>query len=204
MKLFSTFLISAALATTAYSGAASAATEGELINASGVNDSFATAQGLGILAPNGSLSVTGNLEYSATSGFSSSFALIPGSSNDYYTFNVAAQGLVSFSVATPEGTVINSSCCSNQDPMFAVYNAGGTFLFGHDDIDVDTNKNAFASSDLGIGQYYVRVTDAHVSGWPYTLTINQTAAAVPEPETYAMMLAGLGAMGWISRRRRSA
>ncbi|MBI1989245.1 MAG: PEP-CTERM sorting domain-containing protein, partial [Betaproteobacteria bacterium] len=27
-------------------------------------------------------------------------------------------------------------------------------------------------------------------------------AAIPEPETYAMMLAGLGLMGFVARRRR--
>jgi hypothetical protein len=30
------------------------------------------------------------------------------------------------------------------------------------------------------------------------------AAVVPEPETYAMLLAGLGAVGWVARRRRKA
>ena len=29
-------------------------------------------------------------------------------------------------------------------------------------------------------------------------------SAVPEPETYAMMLAGLGMMGWVARRKKSA
>jgi hypothetical protein len=35
--------------------------------------------------------------------------------------------------------------------------------------------------------------------YPNTQTIT---AAVPEPETYAMMMAGLGMVGWMSRRRR--
>jgi hypothetical protein len=38
--------------------------------------------------------------------------------------------------------------------------------------------------------------NANVNGF------SQSAVPVPEPETYAMMLAGLGALGFISRRRR--
>jgi len=29
------------------------------------------------------------------------------------------------------------------------------------------------------------------------------AAAVPEPETYALMLTGLGIMGWVARRKKN-
>jgi hypothetical protein len=37
-----------------------------------------------------------------------------------------------------------------------------------------------------------------------TLTIESGVPAVPEPHSAAMLLAGLGAIGWMSRRRRSA
>jgi hypothetical protein len=33
--------------------------------------------------------------------------------------------------------------------------------------------------------------------------LTYTVASVPEPETYAMLLAGLGMMGFVARRRKS-
>ena len=37
----------------------------------------------------------------------------------------------------------------------------------------------------------------------YTGSLGFTAAPVPEPETYAMVLAGLGAVGFVARRRKA-
>ncbi|RPI47354.1 MAG: PEP-CTERM sorting domain-containing protein [Betaproteobacteria bacterium] len=49
------------------------------------------------------------------------------------------------------------------------------------------------------GTYYLAFSN-EVSGTTTAFTL----APVPEPETYALMLAGLGMVGWMSRRRRKA
>jgi PEP-CTERM motif len=54
-----------------------------------------------------------------------------------------------------------------------------------------TNTNTFASM-------YVNVT----APAPASPAITPTPAPVPEPETYAMMIAGLGVLGFMARRRQ--
>lgn len=61
-------------------------------------------------------------------------------------------------------------------------------------------------SDLAIDSRFVRVSLRYSLDGPWIFTdevdFYRTAAPVPEPETYAMLLAGLGLMGAVSRRRK--
>jgi len=78
---------------------------------------------------------------------------------------------------------------------------------------VDVAMGSFAFTDatgsishpfgsLASGDYYYLVsgTGTGTAGGFYTVT--STVTPVPEPETYALMLAGIGAMGFVARRRR--
>lgn len=51
-------------------------------------------------------------------------------------------------------------------------------------------------------QTLILVSDNNFSGTQFTQFVALRVAAVPEPQTYALLLAGLGAVGWVVRRRR--
>ncbi|RZJ10752.1 MAG: PEP-CTERM sorting domain-containing protein [Rubrivivax sp.] len=55
------------------------------------------------------------------------------------------------------------------------------------------------SFNLAAGSYYYAVTGM---GKPGNYTLTSTIAAVPEPETYALLGAGLGIVGFVASRRR--
>jgi len=56
---------------------------------------------------------------------------------------------------------------------------------------------------LPLGTYTIVVTGTGITGSTASYGGNVVATPVPEPETYAMMLAGLGAIGFLVARRRN-
>ena len=90
----------------------------------------------------------------------------------------------------------------------------------------DRNGNVIGSVDnVGLGIEFLGLVTAdglaHIAGLQFSIVGSEPAGfaidnlrfgeagqvivpGVPEPETYAMMMLGLGAMGWLARRRRKA
>ncbi|MDR1423835.1 MAG: FxDxF family PEP-CTERM protein [Azoarcus sp.] len=70
----------------------------------------------------------------------------------------------------------------------------------------DKPTGTFDVASLGAGSYNLWVSGSSPLGGQGSYSISITSSptlAVPEPETYAMLLAGLGIVGAVARRRRA-
>lgn len=148
-----------------------------------VSAAQATTYNLGSL-PNGDT-------YLSNATLSGVINVVPGNFLDTFNFSLsglpsldASAGALNFGVKK----VINLNSFS-----YSLYDAGNTLLGS------STNNLGFTLSGLADGNYYLNVSGiaTGTAGGKY----DGVLSAVPEPETYAMFLAGLGLMGFIARRR---
>jgi len=137
--------------------------------------------------------------------------MVSGSFTDYWQFTIDPEHLVSSTAVANNlggGSVLHIT-----DGAYSLWSMGADDKIGGGDDSMlssgswsfdGTSGDATHSVLLSPGSYYYMVTgkgDGAFTGMGlYSLT--STIAPVPETETWAMMLAGLGMLGFLAARRR--
>jgi len=128
--------------------------------------------------------------------------------SDKFNFNVASTGSTTSmsSIEAIISSISGSATTGLAITGLSLYNSTGTLLssgtsLSSGAVDVWT----ITGSNLAAGNYYLQVSGNLVgttsAAFGGALAM---AAPVPEPETYGMMLAGLGVLGFLARRRKAA
>ena len=122
---------------------------------------------------------------------------------DHFTFTVSNAG----------GTALNAIVGSSSSAIdtglditgLSVYNAAGNTLVssGAQWHSGATDVWTVYSDNLAAGSYYLQVSGNVVSDQSAAFGGAVTLVPVPEPETYGLMLGGLGLLGFLARRRKS-
>ncbi len=119
---------------------------------------------------------------------------------DSINFDIAAGMLISS--ANPLNLVLGSLTMFNitnlSYELWDGHHPGGIISYGSFSGNNTTNSIALTAPGL----YHIDITGTAdgLAGGAYGVSLQ--TAAVPEPETYAMFVAGLGALGFMARRRR--
>ena len=121
---------------------------------------------------------------------------------DHFTFSVT--GTTPTNLDAIVSSISRTASVGLDITGLSLYTSGGTLVssgasMSTGAIDVWTLK----SDSLAAGNYYVRVNGTMVSTTSGSFGGAIMLAPVPEPETYGMMLAGLGLVGFLARRRRN-
>jgi len=154
----------------------------------------------GLVAASLSTSASATVDHVFTTAEGYSFdGHFTGSVDDYIPLSISLSDLIgtlSGSVTKAAGTSITFSQFDIVDAITHATVIDGTIFGG--------SKASFGFFDGSTltGNYALHIAGTSVGAAIYSGTLSVTSA-VPEPETYGMMLAGLGLMGFAARRRKS-
>jgi hypothetical protein len=126
----------------------------------------------------------------------------PGSFTDTISFSIpGTSNISSTTVANNLLTVLNLQ--GGSVSLFREAGATDTLL-GQYNFDGTTGSTWHTVSGLTAGDYYYQITGNATGSKGAFYSITSSVTPVPEPETYAMLLAGLGVVGSLYRRRKSS
>lgn len=150
---------------------------------------------------NGATQITGNggLNVIDVKSFQNAVLTLNGSANDYFVINVAGDFSTNKAMVLTGGVTANRvlfNLLGSKGNIFQT--SGGNALFG---TFLATNGGDFQFSNLNLTGSLINTAGnmKFVSG--STMVGATLVSAVPEPSTYALMLAGLCAVIYVSRRR---
>ncbi|MDN3543434.1 FxDxF family PEP-CTERM protein [Kinneretia asaccharophila] len=155
--------------------------------------------GVGAWAAGGPVSPSPSASFSNT---------VTGAFTDIWTFDLGTESAVAASITNVQvsfaslstGGILGFSAWLNDKllvgPTSEVTNNGVTV----------TTKVVAGGSILPAGTYQLKVTGTGITGasasYGGNIVATPITTPIPEPETYAMLLAGLGVVGFVARRRK--
>jgi hypothetical protein len=119
---------------------------------------------------------------------------------DQFTFNVVGDN---HSLDAIVSSISRTAATGLDITGLGLYSSGGTLLTSGTMASSGVQDIWTLSADsLAVGSYYLQVSGTMMSNTSGSFGGSVMLNPVPEPETYGMMLAGLGVVGMIARRRR--
>lgn len=166
---------------------------GQLVFTSTTGTVFANTTGFG--SPAGSQAVPGGLL------ITDPYSVVKTDSSATISFGTAGVKSFSFLWGSPDNYNFLDIVTAGTSSLTQVYGGADLGILGGFSSNGSNNNSRvfsiFGDSGVSISSITFRSTGN-------AFEIDRAMSPIPEPETYALMLAGLGAVGFMARRRRSS
>jgi hypothetical protein len=158
---------------------------------------IATAAAFGAHATTTDWGIHGPLEVVATQVGAGSFS-------DLVWFSIPTPSDLSSTTVANNLTLGSTQVLNINGGQVSLYKEAGATdtLLASYSFDGTTGSTSHTVADLGAGQYYYQITGTASGNYGGFYSLTSTVSPVPEPETYALLLAGLGVVGSLYRRRK--